>query len=213
VRLLLVEDNPMSARLMEALLEQRGHEVVIARDAPSAIALIGSDRRFAGALVDLNLPGGDGTAVVEALRRGEPRMPVLSITATSAPGIEERLRAQGFAGYLPKPVDPHTFAQKVESLLAASVAAPPVATRFAALKATYRAKLPSLIEQVAEAAREPALALERAHQLAGLAGSFGFWRVTHAARALEHALADGATEVTALVVALRTALAADLEST
>jgi CheY-like chemotaxis protein len=213
VRLLLVEDNPMNARLMEALLQKRGHEVVIVKDAPSAIALVRSDRGFAGALVDLNLPGGGGTEVVAALRGGGVALPALAVTATSAPGIEERLREQGFAGYLPKPVDPHTFAQKVESLLAAPAAAPRKATRFEALKASYRANLPSLIEEVAQAACDPALAFGRAHQLAGLAGSFGFWRVTHAARELEHALAAGVTEVAALVVALRAALAADLEST
>jgi CheY-like chemotaxis protein len=213
VRLLLVEDSAMNARLMEALLQQRGHEVVIAEDAPSAIARIGSDRDFHGALVDLNLPGGGGVAVVDALRRAQVSLPALAVTGTSEPGIEARLREQGFAGYLPKPVDPQTFAQTVERLLAAPAPAPRPATRLAALKATYRAKLPSLIEEVAEAVRDPALALGRAHQLAGLAGSYGFWRVTQAARELEHALAAGATEVGALVVALRAALTADLEST
>jgi CheY-like chemotaxis protein len=217
-RVLVVEDDALTAKLLGVLLGQRSHEIVVARDATEAIALLARDRAFAIALVDLNTPGGGGEAVLDAVRTGA-RLPVVAVTATTDVGTEEKLRARGFDGYVAKPVDPKTFGSVVEKYCAESTtasAAPPsapAASPLDALRTKYRAKLPALVEDVARAAAEPAprRAIELAHKLAGLAGSYGFARVTDAARALERALdTDASAPRESLVSALRDALAADL---
>jgi CheY-like chemotaxis protein len=213
-RVLVVEDSALGARLLVTLLEQRSHEVVLARDATEAIAILAKDRAFAVALVDLSTPGGGGEAVLDAVRAGA-RMPVVAVTATTDEGTEAKLRARGFDGYVPKPVDPKRFAEHVEKYFAATNAATasPASPALDALRAKYRAKLPSLVHEIARAAEEatPKRAIELAHKLAGVAGSYGFSRVTEAARALERTLdADGGAARERLVTALREAMAEDL---
>jgi CheY-like chemotaxis protein len=213
--ILLVEDNSLNAKLMETLLRQRGHTIVVTRDVPTALAAL-ANGRFSFALVDLHVPGGGGEAVVSAMARGEvPRVPAIAVTADNSAGIVERLRALGFAGYIPKPVDARTFANRVGDLAQVMFSAPPLNSddqaELDALRVAYRRKLPGLIEAVANAALDPvtqADALEGAHRLAGAAGSYGFRSVGTAARELEHALnARAATsEIERLVATLRTTL-------
>ena len=65
--MLIVDDNGDSVESMAQLARSWGHEVVVARDGPSALALAES---FApeSALVDIGLPGMDGHELARRLR-------------------------------------------------------------------------------------------------------------------------------------------------
>jgi DNA-binding response OmpR family regulator len=102
VRLLLLEDDEETAETLAQGLGKEGHEVALARDVASALALV-AEQRFDAAVLDLMVPGGSGYDVLEALRKSEPRVPALLLTARSA--VEDRVLGldRGADDYLVKP--------------------------------------------------------------------------------------------------------------
>jgi PAS domain S-box-containing protein len=105
-RVLVVDDNPDTARGMVRLLKLAGHEVKMALDGKTALVLareLGPD----AVLLDIGLPDMDGYAVARELRQYQGCEHALLI-AVSGYGQEEdlrRARSAGFDYHLVKPVD------------------------------------------------------------------------------------------------------------
>jgi signal transduction histidine kinase len=106
LRVLVVDDDAHSLRLLRELLEQRGHSVVEAHRVEEALERF--DASVNAVISDLSLPGGGGEAVLAHVRKVRDRerrhVPVLAVTAHAMHGDRERLLAAGFDGYLSKPV-------------------------------------------------------------------------------------------------------------
>jgi CheY-like chemotaxis protein len=103
-RIALVEDNPDNRLLVQAILEDHYH-VTEYENGVDALAGIRADRPDL-VLLDISLPGMDGTEVLSALR-GEPELrglPVVAITAHALAGDRERYLAAGFDDYVAKPI-------------------------------------------------------------------------------------------------------------
>lgn len=100
-RLLLVEDDPAIRQRVEAGLERGGFEVESVATVADGVALAGSGR-FALVVLDLNLPDGDGLAVLQRLRQG-PATPVVVLTARSDLGERLRCFELGATDYMAKP--------------------------------------------------------------------------------------------------------------
>jgi CheY-like chemotaxis protein len=117
-RILIVEDNKANLDLVKYLLECSGYTTFVARDGEEGIRMAqaqGPDL----VLCDLAMPVMDGYDMVKRLRH-DPLLrttTVIAITAFSMPGDRDIAIAAGFDGYLPKPIDPQTFVQQVESFL------------------------------------------------------------------------------------------------
>ncbi|MBP7149045.1 MAG: response regulator, partial [Acidobacteria bacterium] len=107
-RILVVEDNPTLALMVQLRLEQAGHEVSVVHDGEAAVA---ECRRWRPEVVicDLRLPGRlDGLAVARALR-ADPACAGTFLVAVSGADLaefESSARAAGFEECLRKPVDP-----------------------------------------------------------------------------------------------------------
>jgi PAS domain S-box-containing protein len=104
-RVLVVDDNVDTAQGLTRLLEVLGHEVQTAYDGPSAIELARTSKPEV-VLLDIGLPGMDGYAVVEQLRKEACKEAL--IVAVSGYGQDEdrrRSREAGFDQHLVKPVD------------------------------------------------------------------------------------------------------------
>jgi DNA-binding response OmpR family regulator len=112
---LLLEDDQETAETLAKGLGQEGHEVAVARDVPTALALA-AEASFDAAVLDLMVPGGSGYDVLEVLRHQEPRVPVLLLTARSA--VEERVHGldRGADDYLVKPFSFPELAARVRAL-------------------------------------------------------------------------------------------------
>ncbi len=115
-RVLLVEDEPSIARGLVFNLEEEGYRVIHAVSGEEALEhFAGSD--FALVVLDLTLPGMDGIAVCKRLRRLDPRLPVLMLTARG----EERDRLRGLSAgaddYLTKPFSLDEFLLRVKGML------------------------------------------------------------------------------------------------
>jgi signal transduction histidine kinase len=101
--LLLVEDDPLAAETLCALLSALGHRP---RHAPHALAALAEMEQgpVQAALLDLDLPGLDGLQLAQLLRRRHPQLLMLAVSARSAPDTEQLVQAAGFAALLRKPV-------------------------------------------------------------------------------------------------------------
>ena len=113
---LLVEDEPHIATGLIFNLEEDGYRVVHATTGEAAIELLARED-FALVVLDLMLPGIDGIQVCRRLRRLDPRLPVLMLTARG----EEKDRVAGLSAgaddYLTKPFSLDEFLLRVKGML------------------------------------------------------------------------------------------------
>jgi CheY-like chemotaxis protein len=117
-RILIVEDNPLNRLLVHDLLELRGHAVLEAATVEEARALLEVERPDL-LLLDVQIPGGGGEAVIREVRRRRELagLPIVAVTSLAMPGDRERLLSIGFHGYLSKPIDTRTFGAAIEAFL------------------------------------------------------------------------------------------------
>jgi CheY-like chemotaxis protein/LmbE family N-acetylglucosaminyl deacetylase len=148
-RILLVEDDLDQAHLVRFLLENEGpYKVTLAQDGIRGTALV-EEREWDLIITDLNLPGVDGMAVVEAARNHRPGTPVMATTGYSGPEYAERAREQGAHDVLLKPLDKDDLLERVRTLLAGPLpepeppAAAPPATPAPEAEATTAASPPA----------------------------------------------------------------------
>lgn len=125
VQILLVEDNPMNAKLASVILRSAGYTVDTAADAIEAEASMARTLPDL-ILMDLGLPGKDGYTLTREIRR-KPRtshIPVLAVTSFAMKGDERKAREAGCSGYLTKPINRIEMLNEVRRLLAGAAARP-----------------------------------------------------------------------------------------
>jgi PAS domain S-box-containing protein len=102
---LYVEDNAANRLLMQRLLEHLGGvRLRVAADADEALAIVQREAPDA-LLLDIQLPGTDGYALLARLRAAGCSAPAVAVSANAMPADLERGRAAGFVDYLTKPLD------------------------------------------------------------------------------------------------------------
>ena len=104
--LMLVDDEPAQCRLVSAIASRAGWRTIFARDAETAIAMLGTqDGMMLDAIIlDEWAPGSDSAALIVELKARRPALPVLLLTAIgSTDSAIEAMRA-GASDYLIKPV-------------------------------------------------------------------------------------------------------------
>jgi CheY-like chemotaxis protein len=116
-RILVVDDVPQNVRLLEAVLQPRGYEVVTASDGPAALELVDSSRPDL-VLLDVLMPGMDGYAVCRRIREREETalLPVIMVTSSAGPEKRQAIEA-GADDFVQKPFDQHELLTRVRSLL------------------------------------------------------------------------------------------------
>lgn len=117
-RILVVEDNALNIKLFCDLLNAHGHETQPVTDSREAMDMA---RAFMPDLVitDIQLPHISGLELMEMIRADEElkAVPIMAVTAYSAQGDEERIRAAGAQAYVSKPISVMRFAETVDDLL------------------------------------------------------------------------------------------------
>ncbi|MFT3667990.1 MAG: response regulator [Pseudoxanthomonas sp.] len=113
-RLLLVEDDPISAQFMRAALAALPADVELATDGAQALAATGA---FDVWLIDANLPDGSGSVLLQHLRARHAQTPALAHTADASPGLRTALLQAGFADVLVKPMGVQILQGAVRSAL------------------------------------------------------------------------------------------------
>lgn len=117
-RIALIEDNPDNRLLARAILED-SYEIDEYGNGPDALAGMHAVRPDL-VLLDISLPGMDGSEVLRVLRR-DPRLaplPVIALTAHAMAGDRDRYLAEGFDAYVAKPiVDEQVLLGEIQRLL------------------------------------------------------------------------------------------------
>jgi len=113
-KILVVEDDPWSQRIVVELLEMRGHDVLAADSVSSARTQLAQEPQIV--LLDINIPGGGGELLLREIRASamHARLPVIALTASAMTGDRERFLRQGFTAYLSKPIDVKSFGPTIE---------------------------------------------------------------------------------------------------
>ena len=120
---LVVDDEPAIAELVRGYLERDGLRAVVAADGPAALAAVAADRP-AVVLLDVGLPGLDGTAVCRRLREAGDWTPVLFVTARDDE-VDRVLGLElGADDYVTKPFSPRELVARVRAVLRRTAPAP-----------------------------------------------------------------------------------------
>lgn len=109
-RILMAEDNPVSAMLLRQLLKQRGYKVREVHCGEAALRL-GERETFDLVLTDIHMPGLNGIETTRRWRQreatlGRPRTPILALTADAVESGRRTCLEAGMDGFLTKPIDP-----------------------------------------------------------------------------------------------------------
>lgn len=224
-RVLLAEDDPVSARFLREALERLGAQVVHAADGPAALAAATRDG-FDLLLLDLGLPGLGGAEVLTRLRAlpGAASREARALATSAARRPAADVRAAGFEGLLLKPLriadleaplgaparsvreQPPSGSAVVlddEAALAALGSMDAVADLRRLLAAELPAQLGALRDAIGAGATADAKAvLHRLHASTRFCGAAA---LAAAATALTDALADGRDAAPALAVLARAA--------
>ena len=105
-QILVVEDNERNMKLFCGVLQASGYRTLEATTGERAVELA-LEHRPDLVLMDIQLPDLDGVQALHRLRADErtAAIPVLALTAQAMRGDRERFLAEGFDGYVSKPVN------------------------------------------------------------------------------------------------------------
>jgi two-component system response regulator FlrC len=112
IKVLLVEDDRALREALGDTLEIGGYDYLAVANAEEAL-LAASQAPFGMVVTDVNMPGMDGHQLLAALRKRQPHLPVLLMTAHGA--VERAVDAmrQGAADYLVKPFEPQALLELI----------------------------------------------------------------------------------------------------
>jgi CheY-like chemotaxis protein len=107
LRVLLAEDHPVNLLVAVRMLEEMGHEVLVASDGQRAAEIAGRGGLDV-ALLDIQMPGTDGLEGLALIRTreaetGKPRLPAIALTAHALAEDRENCLRAGFDAHLAKP--------------------------------------------------------------------------------------------------------------
>lgn len=123
MRILVVEDDALVADAIQRGLTRAGFQAEHAASAEAARAALDSEH-FDLAVVDVGLPGMDGIALVQGLRRAGKSIPVLILTARDSLNDKVRAFDLGADDFLPKPFEQAELAARCRALIRRASLAP-----------------------------------------------------------------------------------------
>jgi DNA-binding SARP family transcriptional activator len=114
--ILLVEDDLVSAALVEGYLTEAGYAVVTVADGGAALLELGR-RGFDLLILDINVPTLSGMKVFEIMVQKRIETPALFITGMTGTEVETQSLEMGAAGFLRKPISRDVLLQKIHGIL------------------------------------------------------------------------------------------------
>jgi len=115
---LIVDDNEKNVKLVRDLLRFAGFRTLEALTAAAGVSMAAEHLPHV-VLMDIRLPDMSGSDALRLLKSAgaTAAIPVVALTSLAMKGDRERLLAEGFDGYLEKPIDVRAFPGQVLSLL------------------------------------------------------------------------------------------------
>lgn len=104
-QILVADDDPAILRLVKAIAEKEGFNVVLARDGREAYKLLQSGEKFDVAVFDVVMPYIQGTELARFMQSEKKLkdIPVIMMTAEQNPRLSSESFSAGAVVFLPKP--------------------------------------------------------------------------------------------------------------
>jgi two-component system cell cycle response regulator DivK len=116
--ILIIEDNEKNRKLVRDVLQVKGYQTIESETAEEGLKLaVGKSPALV--LMDIQLPGMDGITALKQLR-SDPKtkaISVIAITASAMTHNRQTMLAEGFDGYLTKPINLKDFLDEVRRVL------------------------------------------------------------------------------------------------
>ncbi len=122
-KILIVEDDPISQKMVRDALQAGGYETQEAGSGEAALQKVAEDNPDL-ILMDIRLPGIDGLETTRRLK-ADPHtaaIPVVAVTAHAMPEDEARILEAGCEAYMPKPLRFSSLMSLVRDLLSGGTA-------------------------------------------------------------------------------------------
>ena len=145
-RLLVVDDDPDMLRLLSMRLNSAGYQVTAVTSAESALTQLEIEHPQL-VLSDVRLPGRDGLALFDEIRKDHPTLPVILLTAHGTIPDAVEATARGVFTYLTKPYDARELLEKISQALAMGS---PATTPTAGGDESWRSEIVSRSNRMAE---------------------------------------------------------------
>jgi CheY-like chemotaxis protein len=163
--ILIVEDNPISLRTVEMILQSHGLETVSAKSGRQAIEALQGRNDVQLILSDLMMPDMDGYELLETLSRTEDWkvIPVIVMTSLSDADTVRKVVSLGCKSYVVKPVREEALLPKVKQLMLDSLGSEqPLKAKFKVLEETglTQEKFEELFDSFYQLVREAVKAFE-----------------------------------------------------
>ena len=116
-KIVVVEDDQNISRGLAIRLKNAGYEVNVAPDALTGLE-VALQKSPDLVILDISLPAGNGFGVAERIQSLLPTAtPVIFLTASQKPGLAEKARELGAAGFFQKPYDAGELLEAVKVAL------------------------------------------------------------------------------------------------
>lgn len=114
LKLLIVEDDEVSAYFLSLLLNDHVEDIVIADSGEQAVELCKSNPDFDVILMDIKMPGIDGFETTRRIRKFNKEVVIIAQTAYALSGDKERTILSGCNDYITKPIQKEELLLKIE---------------------------------------------------------------------------------------------------
>ncbi|MBN2698105.1 MAG: response regulator [Bacteroidales bacterium] len=114
---LVVEDNPISYKLINAMLSRVNLDLIHASDGTSAIRYCQERPDIVMVLMDVQLPVMSGIEATREISRFRPDLPIIATTAFTLPEDRDACMEAGCREYITKPIDFDKLYKLIESIL------------------------------------------------------------------------------------------------
>ncbi|OYQ38610.1 ATP-binding protein [Flavobacterium aurantiibacter] len=119
-KVLLVEDNKINQMITKRMLEKKSILCEIVETGEDAVSIL-KERKFDLVLMDVHLPGMNGTTATEQIRNFDSTTPIIALTAISLLENRDMLMGYGMSEVITKPFEPTTFYKTIAQFMNVSV--------------------------------------------------------------------------------------------
>ncbi len=118
-KILLVDDDEFTCRLIKEILEDDGHSLIIANDGKAGIEALRNNAGIDLVIMDIVMPVMNGFEAVKLIRADPAisQVPILAVTIRDTSGDYEDIYAAGCDAFVAKPVEADRLLDRVNALL------------------------------------------------------------------------------------------------
>lgn len=124
LEILVAEDNKVNQRIIQAILERKGHRVTLVENGEDALKNILANN-FDLVLMDVQMPVLDGVGATEKIREREKvnggHIPIVALTAHAFSGDREKYLKHGMDGYVSKPIRQKELFSAIKALIPSEI--------------------------------------------------------------------------------------------